>query len=84
MLLKSLFISIALIANAHAVNLNSATAEEIDSALTNVGPIKAEAIVAYRTEHGPFKSVADLDLVKGIGPATLKKNKEVLEFSTIK
>ncbi|MDW2255547.1 MULTISPECIES: ComEA family DNA-binding protein, partial [unclassified Vibrio] len=30
----------------------------------------------YRTEHGPFKTAADLTNVKGIGEATIKKNED--------
>ncbi len=39
---------------------------------------KAKAIVAFREEHGPFKSVDDLTQVKGIGPATLKRNHDAI------
>ena len=41
----------------------------------SIGPAKAEAIVAYREANGPFSSVEDLVLVKGIGGATLEKNR---------
>ena len=34
--------------------------------------MKAEAIIDYRTQNGPFKSVDDLTYVKGIGPKTLE------------
>ena len=52
------------------VDLNSATAEQLD-ALPGVGPATAAAIVAYRTQHGPFRSVDELLQVHGIGPAKL-------------
>jgi competence protein ComEA len=52
------------------VNLNTATAEQLD-ALPGVGPAIAAAIVDYRTRHGPFHSVDDLLDVRGIGPAKL-------------
>lgn len=58
------------------ININTASAEEIADVLKGIGPSKAKAIVAYREEHGAFKSVADLAQVKGIGSATLEKNKE--------
>lgn len=52
------------------VNINSATATELDS-LPGVGPSTAAAIVAYRTAHGPFETVEGLLAVRGIGEAKL-------------
>ena len=52
------------------LDLNTATAEQLD-ALPGVGPTTAAAIVAYRDQHGPFRSVDDLADVTGIGPAKL-------------
>lgn len=49
------------------VNLNSATAQELD-ALPGIGPVLAQRIVAHRSEEGPFRSVDQLDDVPGIGP----------------
>ena len=57
-----------------AVNINSATKEELD-VLPGIGPVKAQAIVDYRKAHGPFKSVEDLKKVNGIGDATFDKIK---------
>lgn len=54
-----------------AVNVNTATREQLDS-LKGIGPTKAQAIIDYRTKNGPFKSIDDLEKVPGIGPATLK------------
>lgn len=58
------------------VNINSASAEEIAEVLVGIGAAKAEAIVAYREQNGGFKSVEELTEVKGIGEATLTKNKD--------
>ena len=52
------------------LDLNKATAGELD-ALPGVGPSTAAAIVAYRSEHGRFRSVDQLLEVRGIGPAKL-------------
>lgn len=55
-----------------SVSLSSATLEELD-ALPGIGPITAQKIVDYRTEHGPFASVDDLDAVPGIGPTRVEQ-----------
>lgn len=60
--------------SASSVNINTASAQEIADALTGVGLIRAEAIVAYRQEHGPFSTIEGLLDVKGIGQGVLKKN----------
>ncbi|THF75025.1 ComEA family DNA-binding protein [Cohnella fermenti] len=52
------------------LDLNSATAEQLDS-LKGIGPSKAQAIVAYRAEHGAFRSVEELLKVNGIGEKLL-------------
>jgi competence protein ComEA len=67
---------------AEPINLNSADAETLANAMVGIGPAKAAAIVAYRDQHGPFKSVDDLLLVKGIGEATLDQNRERLTAAT--
>jgi competence protein ComEA len=54
------------------VNLNAATADELD-ALPEVGPVTAQAIIDYRTEHGGFASVDELLDIEGIGEKTLEK-----------
>ena len=50
------------------VDLNSATAAELDS-LPGIGPVLAQRIVDHRTRNGPFRTVDELDDVPGIGPA---------------
>lgn len=60
------------------VNVNKADAATLASSLDGIGPTKAAAIVAYREEHGPFKSADDLTHVKGIGPATLERNRSAI------
>lgn len=58
-----------------AIDLNRASAAELAATLHGVGMKKAEAIVAYREQHGPFKSVDELVKVKGIGLATVERNR---------
>jgi competence protein ComEA len=53
------------------VNLNSATAEQLDT-LDGVGPATAQKILEYRAQHGGFRSVDDLAQVSGIGPKRLE------------
>lgn len=60
------------------VNINTADAAAIASSLDGIGPSKAQAIVAYRDTHGPFKSIEDLSQIKGIGPATLERNHDAI------
>lgn len=57
------------------VNINTADANTLSSELSGIGQSKAEAIVAYREQYGPYKHVEDLTNVKGIGIATIEKNK---------
>jgi len=63
-----------------AVNVNTATAEELAKELKGVGAAKAEAIVLYRQKNGAFKSLKELTKVKGIGASTIDKNRENLEL----
>lgn len=58
------------------VNINTASADEIASALDGVGPAKAERIVAYRKANGNFKHADELVNVKGIGLSTVDKNRD--------
>ena len=75
----SLLLALALAGSAFAaekVNINTADAATIDRVLLNVGPAKAEAIVAYRKQNGAFKSPEQLAQVKGIGLKTVEKNRD--------
>lgn len=74
----SLLISALLLSLAHSapININSADVDTIMENLTNVGPVKATAIVEYREQNGPFKRVEDLLAVKGIGEKTLEANRD--------
>jgi competence protein ComEA len=64
-------------APAGPVDLNRATAEELDT-LPGIGPTTAAAIVDHREQNGPFARVDDLDAVRGIGPAKLDAIRELV------
>jgi len=57
------------------VNINTADADTLSNELSGIGQSKAEAIVAYRDQYGPYKQIEDLAKVKGIGISTIEKNK---------
>ena len=63
------------------VDINTASEAEL-ATLNNIGEAKAREIVAYRKANGPFASVEDLAKVKGIGAATIEKNRARLTVGT--
>ena len=77
-LFSSLVLSFALAIPAFAspVDINTADAQTLAEGLTEIGMSKAEAIVAYRTEHGPFADANALTDVKGIGDALVERNRD--------
>lgn len=78
---KLLFTTLLLVsfhlAAAETVNINTADAETLMS-IQGIGEKRAEAIVKYRDEHGPFSSVEELMNVDGVGPVTLDNNRDSL------
>jgi competence protein ComEA len=52
------------------LSLNSATAAELEQ-LPGVGPVLAQRIVQWRGDHGPFRSVDDLNEVSGVGDSLM-------------
>jgi len=69
---------------AEPVDVNTATAEQLAEALNGVGESKAQAIVAYREANGPFTHIDELINVRGIGMATVDKNRELLRLESSK
>ncbi len=79
LIVKTLALSALLASSAFAaekVNINTADAGTLDRVLIGVGPSKAEAIVVYRKQNGAFRSADQLTGVKGIGLATVEKNRD--------
>jgi competence protein ComEA len=62
------------------VNVNTADAPEL-TRLPGIGDVLAARIVAYRSAHGPFRTLDDLVAVKGIGPSTLSGFRELATVS---
>ena len=65
---------------AEKININIATAEQIATTMTGVGNSKAEAIVKYRSTHGKFKTLQELENISGIGEKTIEKNKDKISL----
>ena len=85
-LCQSLLLSLVIAGSAFAadkVNVNTADAATIDRVLLNVGPAKAEAIVAHRKANGAFRSMEQLALVKGIGLKTVEKNRDRIVLGSV-
>lgn len=78
--MKKFILAIALalgsvVAWAGPVNINAADAKTLAKELVGVGPAKADAIVKYRTEKGPFTAPEQIKKVDGIGDAIFEQNK---------
>jgi competence protein ComEA len=63
------------------LNINTATAEEFDL-LPGIGPTRAADIVAYRTQHGSFKTIDGIMQVSGIGQTTFDRIKNLIYVDT--
>lgn len=69
--------------NIEPVDINTATAEELIKALkgTGVGAAKVANIIEYRSKNNGFKSIEELNEVKGIGDKTLEKMRSRIKIS---
>lgn len=63
---------------ASTVNINTADAVTLAESIKGVGLTKAEAIVQYREQYGPFESVEELADVPGVGGRTVEINRAIL------
>ena len=63
------------------VNINKADAKTLAKELDGVGPAKAEAIIKYRTEKGPFKTADEITKVEGVGKSILEANKANIKLT---
>lgn len=63
---------------ADMVNINTADKQTLMTEIKGVGEKRAEAIISWREQHGPFKSVDDLANVSGVGQSIVDKNRDVM------
>ncbi len=70
------------LADTGSIDINTASVEQLAEGLTGVGESKAEAIVAYRESNGPFEHIDELVNVRGIGLATVDRNRDRLTLQT--
>ena len=61
------------------ININTASAAELDK-LPGIGPTYAQRIIEYRESKGGFKSISEIQNIKGIGPKTFEKLKDMIEI----
>ena len=83
---RTLFLTLALVLGSVAmaaeneaqapVNINTASAEILSSQLVGIGPSRAQAIVEYREQNGRFETVEHLEEIRGIGTATIERNRD--------
>lgn len=57
---------------ASRIDLNEASRAQLER-LPYIGPVKAQRILDYRADHGPFGHVQELERVRGIGPKTMER-----------
>jgi competence protein ComEA len=72
--------TVSKLAPGEQLNINTASAADLDK-LPGIGPTKAQAIVDYRNQNGDFKSIEDIEKVKGIKGGTFSKIKPYIKVS---
>ena len=63
---------------ADKVNINTADKQTLMTEIKGVGEKRAEAIIAWREQFGPFKSIDELAEVSGVGQSIVDKNRDVM------
>jgi len=63
------------------ININTADIDTLVK-LPGIGEVKAKAVIQYREQNGPFKSIEEIKNVKGIGEATFLKIKDRIRVGT--
>ena len=56
------------------ISINQATAEQLAAGMHGIGLKKAQAIVNYREQYGPFSAIEQLKEIPGIGNALVERN----------
>jgi len=72
--------SASTLAPGEKININTASAEELDR-LPGIGKTKAQAIIDYRNQNGNFKTPEDIEKVKGIKAGSYEKLKDYIKIS---
>ena len=83
-LVKAILVTLLIVPGilfAEAININTADKETLMTSIKGVGEKRAEAIIDYREQNGPFKSVDDLAEISGIGQTIVDDNRENLTVS---
>jgi len=87
-MMKNIFFAFVMIFSAFSlqageiVDINTADVATIEHELKGIGVAKAQAIVKYRQQNGPYKSVAELVNVSGIGGKTLENIRDQISVSS--
>lgn len=78
LLVVALILTVPLLAHSQQlININTSSAEELDT-LPGIGPAKADAIIDYRTQNGPFQTLSQIMDVPGIGQGTFSNIQDLI------
>ena len=67
---------------AQSLDINAASVQQLAEHLPGIGPAKAARIIQWRADNGAFKSIEQLQDVKGIGPKTLDKLRPLIRVGS--